>query len=71
MKASNDLPRQALVNKLMKGKELPSNSLIGAGLDPTKSALTLRSAKHSRSKFAHCCTGFIKARFYSAAACTA
>lgn len=44
MKASNDLPRQALVNKLMKGKELPINSLIAAGLDPTKSASTPRSS---------------------------
>lgn len=51
MKASNDLPRQALVNKVMKGKELPSNSLIGAGLDPTKSASTPRSIKHSKSEY--------------------
>ena len=51
MKASNDLPRQALVNKVMKGKELPSNSLIGAGLDPTKSAPTPRSIKHFKSEF--------------------
>ena len=50
MKASNDLPRQALVNKVMKGKNLPSNSLIGAGLDPTKSASTIRSTKHSKSE---------------------
>lgn len=50
MKASNDLPRQALVNKVMKGKELPSNSLIGAGLDPTKAASSIRSTKNSKSE---------------------
>ena len=44
MKASNDLPRQALLNKMMKGKELPSNSLIAAGLDPTKPASTPRTS---------------------------
>lgn len=50
MKASNDLSRQALVNKLMKGKELPSNSLIAAGLDPTKSTLTPRNVRHPKSE---------------------
>ena len=44
MKAPNDLPHQALLNKMMKGKELPSNSLIAAGLDPTKPASTPRTS---------------------------
>ena len=42
MKASIDLTRQALENKLTKGKQLPANSLIAAGLDPTKPGSTPR-----------------------------
>lgn len=50
MKASNDLPRQALENKLMRGKQLPPNSLIAAGLDPTISASTPRPQSIRRFK---------------------
>ena len=52
MKASNDLSRQALVNKLMKGKELPANSLLAAGMDPTMTASTPRSVRHFQSESA-------------------
>ncbi|DBA96104.1 TPA: hypothetical protein ACH3X1_001599 [Trebouxia sp. C0004] len=42
MKASADLPHQALVDKVTKGKQLLPNSLIGAGLDPARLAKTPR-----------------------------
>ncbi len=42
MKASADLPHQALVDKVTKGKQLLPNSLIGAGLDPARLASTPR-----------------------------
>lgn len=53
MKAPHDLPRQALVNKLMKGKELPKNSLLAAGLDPTMSGPTPRSARQFQRESFH------------------
>ena len=49
MKASADLSRQALQSKLTPGKQLPANSLIGAGLDPTTSGSTPRP--HSTRRF--------------------
>ncbi|KAA6423688.1 MAG: hypothetical protein FRX49_06259 [Trebouxia sp. A1-2] len=42
MKASADLPHQALVDKVTRGKQLLPNSLIGAGLDPVRPASTPR-----------------------------
>lgn len=49
MKASADLPHSALVDKLTKGKQLTQNSLIGAGLDPSRLAGTPRT--HSVRRF--------------------
>lgn len=50
MRATADLSRQALANKLMKGKQLPPNSLIAAGLDPTRSAASPRPQSIRRFK---------------------
>jgi len=48
MKASADLPHQALVDKVTKGKQLLPNSLIGAGLDPARLASTPRARQGLR-----------------------